>query len=148
MGDGSVLNALFDLGALAHTVPQIVQLGSADFALANGLDLFDRGRMDGENLLHADTVRHAADRDGLLDAAVKRGDHGLLEEQETRAVALLEEDGVAHIGRGGRFLLILAAECLHEIHSRFLLVYRRSCRLFHAARFRAAAAEDHPLLRP
>ena len=70
------LQLLADLGCLADAVAQVVQLGAADIAVAHGLDLLDRGRVDGEDLFHADAVGQAADGDGLFDAAVLLGDDG------------------------------------------------------------------------
>ena len=60
---------LLDLGGLAETVAEVVELRTADLAAANGLDLHDARRMNGENLLAADAVAQAADGDGLLNAA-------------------------------------------------------------------------------
>ena len=120
------LDALLNLGALTHAVTQIIQLGAAHLTLADDLDLVHSGSVDGEHLLHTNAVGHAANSDGLLDAAVLLGDHGALKDLDTLAVAFLDvhvhTDGVAHIGHGGLSLLILGAESLHKIHLIFLLL--------------------------
>ena len=76
--------------------------------------------MVGEDLLHTHAVGHAADGDGLLDAAVLLGDHGALKDLDTLPVTLLDvdvnADGVAHFGHRGLGLQVLVVECLHEIH--------------------------------
>ena len=84
-----VLQALLDLGRLAHAVAQVVQLGSADLALADGGDRDDGGRVHGEDLLAADAVGDAADGDGLVDAAMLLGNDGAFESLVALAVAFL-----------------------------------------------------------
>ena len=70
------LHSFLDLGSLAHTVAEVVELGSADLALADGLDLHDAGGMQQEHLLAADAVGDTADGEGLLQAAMLLGDDG------------------------------------------------------------------------
>ena len=51
---GKDLECLFlDLGSLAETIPQVVQLRAANLALTDGLDHSHVGRMQGEDLLAA-----------------------------------------------------------------------------------------------
>ena len=118
------LQLLADLGSLTNAVTQVVQLGAADIAVAHGLDLLDGGRVDGEHLLHADTVGQAADGDGLLDTAVLLGDNSTLEDLDTLTSAVLDlhvhADGVAH-QHLGYFLELLLVQCFDEIHGYFLL---------------------------
>ena len=125
------LQLLANLGCLADAVAQVVQLGAADIAVAHGLDLLDRGRVDRENLFHADAVGQAADGDGLFDAAVLLGDDGALEDLNTLTGAFLDlhvdANGVAHQDLGD-FLQLLLVQCFDEIHGYFLLNYRCSCR--------------------
>ena len=78
------LQLLLQLGAAAHAAAQVVELRAADLTAADDLDVVDGGRMDGEDLLHADAVGQAADGDGLLDAAVLLGDDGALEDGYAR----------------------------------------------------------------
>ena len=63
--------------------------------------------MNGEHLLHADTVGQAADGDGLLDTAVLLGDDSALEDLDTLTGAFLDlhvyADGVAHQYLGTSF---------------------------------------------
>ena len=54
-----------DLSSLTHAVTQIVQLSPADLTSTDGLDLLDHRAVEGEDLLHADAVRDAADGEGL-----------------------------------------------------------------------------------
>ena len=89
----SLSELLLDLGALAHAATQVVQLRTPDSAVANHLDRGNRGRVDGEDLLHAHAVRDAADGDGLLDAAVLLGDHSALEGLDALALAFLDANG-------------------------------------------------------
>ena len=85
--------------------------------------------MEGEHLLHADAVGHAADGDGLLDAAVLLGDHDALVDLDALAGAFLDLhmylDGVADFD-GGHFLDLGFGQFFDEIHGYFLLIYRRS----------------------
>ena len=62
-----------DLSSLTHAVTQIVQLSPADLTSTDGLDLLDHRAVEGEDLLHADAVRDAADGEGLVDTAVLWG---------------------------------------------------------------------------
>ena len=79
--------------------------------------------MEGEDLLHTDAVRDAADGKALLDAAVLLGDDGALEDLDSLPVALLhplvDADRVAegHLGRLG--LCVLVSESFHQIHDSF-----------------------------
>ena len=70
---------LLDLGGLAEAVAEVVELRTADLTAANGIDLHDARRMNGENLLAADAVAQAADGDGLLNAAMLAGNDRSLE---------------------------------------------------------------------
>ena len=52
----SLSDLFLDLGGLAQTVTQIVQLCSANLAVTDSLDVHNVGRVNRENLLAADTV--------------------------------------------------------------------------------------------
>ena len=66
----SELYTLFDFCLLADAVAQVIKLGSANLALADGNNRDDSGRMHGEKLLAAYAVRDTANSDGLVDAAM------------------------------------------------------------------------------
>ena len=112
-----ILQALLDLGSLAYTITQIVELSAAHFTLADNLDLLHRGGVQGEHLLYAHAVGHAADGNSLADTAVLLGDNSALEHLDTLTVAFLNTDvnthGIAHIAGRGLVLLILVAELLN-----------------------------------
>ena len=121
-----------DLGRLAHAVAQVVQLGSADFAAANGLHGDDAGRMDGEDLLAAHTVGNAPHGDGLVDAAMLSGDDGALERLGALAAAFLDAksdaNGVAHVHLRQLGLHVVCGKRLNEIHDDPSFIHRRSYR--------------------
>ena len=100
LGSQNGLQLLPDLGGLADTVTQVVELGTTDIAVAHSLHLHDRGRVNGEHLLHAHAVGDTTDGEGLLDAAVLLGDDGTLEHLNTLTGAFLDlhvdTDGIAH----------------------------------------------------
>ena len=119
-----------DLSSLTHAVTQIVQLSPADLTSTDGLDLLDHRAVEGEDLLHADAVRDAADGEGLVDTAVLLGNDGALEHLDTLTVAFLDAQvdthGVAHVDCGGSLLRhVLLDKALHKIHSLFLLLLYR-----------------------
>ncbi|SBW04766.1 hypothetical protein KL86CLO1_11947 [uncultured Eubacteriales bacterium] len=147
----SGLDFLFDLGALAHAVAQIVEFRAANLAVTHQLDALNGRSMDGKYLLHADAVRYAANGDSLADAAVLLGNDGTLKNLDTLAAAFLDldmdTDGVADLGNGGLGLEVLFVESLHEIHLLFLLIIGVHADHSKAAPLGATAAEDHPFLR-
>jgi len=61
-GDGDVL-ALADTSSLAPQLAQVVQLGPADMATGDYLDLLDNRGVDREDPLNADVVGNLADRE-------------------------------------------------------------------------------------
>ena len=111
------LNSLLDLCSLAEAIAQVVQLCTANLALADSLDHCNVGRMQGENLLAADAVRNTTNGDGLSDTAVLTGDDGAFENLNTLARAFLDAymnaDGVADLCFGNFFLHVLAVQCLN-----------------------------------
>ena len=54
----SLLQLLFDLGGLAYTVTEIVQLGTAYTATAYHFHSLNIGGMQGEHTLHAYAIRY------------------------------------------------------------------------------------------
>ena len=117
-----LLNSLLDLGSLAHTVTQIVQLCTTNLALTDGLDHCNVGSVQGENLLAANTVGDTANGDALSDAAVLLSNDGALEDLDTLTSAFLDlhvdADGIADF-HSGDFLELLFAQCLNQIHGYF-----------------------------
>src|SRR5215213_8046515 len=86
-GDGG-LALLLDLRGLAAQVAQVVQLGAADVAAADDLDLVQDRRMHREGALDADAETDLADGERLADALALAADDGALEDLDARAVAL------------------------------------------------------------
>src|SRR6202007_711084 len=84
--------ALLDPRCLAAQCPQVVELGPADAAPADRLDLVDRRAVHGEGPLHADAVADLADGEGLPGSAALTPDHHALEHLDTRAVTLCDPD--------------------------------------------------------
>ena len=119
------LQALLDLGLLADTVTQVIQLGAADFTAADGLDGDDGGRMHGEDLLAANVVADAADGDRLVDAAMLLGDDDALESLITLTASFLDTNGdangVADVQLGQFGLHVLLGKGFDEIHDKSFL---------------------------
>ena len=128
----SELYTLFDFCLLADAVAQVIKLGSANLALADGSDRDDRGRMYGENLLTAYAVGDTANSDSLVDAAMLLGNDGAFERLCTLAVAFLytHEDthSVTDVHLGKLRLHVAFAENFDQIHYLILLSFRRSYR--------------------
>ena len=82
--------------------------------------MVDGGRVDGEDLLHANAIGNAANGDSLLNAAVLLGDHSALEDLDTLAGALLDlhvdTDGVADLDLGGLSRQGFLVQFLNQIH--------------------------------
>ena len=108
---------LLDLSGLAHAVTQVVQLGTTNLALADGLDHSHIGRMQGEDLLAANAVGDPANRDGLTDAAMLAGNDNAFEHLDTLTRTFLDAhmhtNGVAYLNLGQLFLHVLAVQSLN-----------------------------------
>src|SRR3984957_20187145 len=89
---GRVLPALLDPRGLAAQVAEVVELGAADPAAGDGLDLVDRRAVHREGALDADAVAHLAHGEGLTQAAALAPDHDTLEDLNAGAVALRHLD--------------------------------------------------------
>ena len=70
---------LLDLGALADSVAQVVELCASYLTDSYDLDLIDVGRMYRESLLYADAVGYTSDGEGFGDSAAVLSDDGSLE---------------------------------------------------------------------
>ena len=79
---------LLDLSGLAHAVTQVVQLGTTNLTLADGLDHSHIGRMQGEHLLTAYAVGNPANSDGLADAAMLAGNDSAFKHLNALTLAL------------------------------------------------------------
>src|SRR5215468_5247227 len=89
---GAGLPALLDPGCLAAQVPQVVQLGPADTAAGDRLDLVDRGAVHRERALDAHAVTHLAHGERLPQTTALAPDHDTLEHLDPGAVAFLDPD--------------------------------------------------------
>ena len=76
-------DALADLGSLAGTLPEVVELRPADDAVTDHLDAADAGAVIGEGTLHAHAVGDTADGEGLADAAALHLDDDAFEVLQT-----------------------------------------------------------------
>ncbi len=69
--------------------------------MRNNSDLLNEGAVDGEDTLDADTVSHAANGEGLCNAAVLLSDDSALEGLNALTVAVLDTninaDGIANV---------------------------------------------------
>src|SRR3954465_8671671 len=88
----SAVALLLDLGRLPGASPQVVELGPADVAPCDDLDLGNDRRVHGEGPLHAHLEAHLADGEGLLEARALAGDHMALEHLHPLAAALDHPD--------------------------------------------------------
>ena len=111
-------------------IPEGVQL-TTDLAAANDVNLLDERAVDREHTLNANTVRGAADGEGLRDAAMLLGNNGALKSLDTLLVAFLDADGDANGVADFELGLVLfdhtlgkMLHCVHGLNSSILL--RRS----------------------
>src|SRR5262249_13899382 len=74
-----VVPPLLDPGRLAAQVAHVVELGAADPATGDDLDLVDRRAVHREGALHAHAVADLAHGEGLPEAAALAPDHEALE---------------------------------------------------------------------
>ena len=95
---------LLDARRAANAVTQVVQLGAADFAVADHLNVIHDRRVQQKGPLHADPAGYAADREVLVDPAGAASDHGALEQLHAFTLALahfhMHPHGVADVELG------------------------------------------------
>jgi len=60
LGQGKLLNLFLNLRSLTNAVTQIVKLCAANLCHTDYINLCHVGRMEGEGLLHTDTVGNAS----------------------------------------------------------------------------------------
>src|SRR5699024_2582315 len=121
---------------LAGAAAQVLQLCTADLALADNSHLLNKGAVDREDTLDAHAVSDAADGKGLCDAAVLLGNDGALKGLDALALAFLDADvhpdGVADVELGALSLdaaLGNDLQCVHLISSICFDVHaRQRCR--------------------
>src|SRR5690606_8452906 len=92
----SVLALLADAGSLPDAVAHVVELGAADVAAADTLDLGDHRRVQRERALDPDAAAELAHGEGLADAAALAAQHVTLEHLHALTVALDHADVDAH----------------------------------------------------
>mgnify|MGYP006922194657 CR=1 FL=1 len=66
---------LFDAGCFSAQLTEIVELGSPDLSFAVNRNTIDEGRVDGEDTLNADVIRHFANREPLVIALTRNADN-------------------------------------------------------------------------
>src|SRR5690606_17660238 len=101
LADG--LLALGDAGALAGAAAQVIELGAADDAAADHLDVLDVRRVEREDALDAFAEAHLADGEIAVDAAVRAGDADAFVVLHAGALALDHAHAHAHGVAGAEF---------------------------------------------
>ena len=79
-----------DLGSLAHTVSQVVELSSANLTAADHFHAGNSGGMNGEYLLDTNAVSNSAYGEGLSDTAMLLGDYSTLKGLDSLSAAFLD----------------------------------------------------------
>ena len=119
----SNLDVLFDFGGLTNSVTEVIKLSASDLTLANYFDLLNVGRVDGESLFYANTVRDTANGNSLLNATVLASNNGTLEYLNTLSVAFLDLcvnlNGVTDAEIAGVFLELAFCQLFDEIQNLF-----------------------------
>ena len=112
-----------DLGSLAHSAAQIIQLTAAYTTLTNQLNAGNLRAVDGENSLDAAAVRKTANGEGFGDTTVLLGDYSTLEGLQTLTVTLLNTNlntyGITDVNN--RNILLQSAlghqfQCVHGFY--------------------------------
>ena len=120
-------NIALDLGSLARTTTQVEQLCAADLALADNGNFLNKGAVDGEDTLNADTVGNAANGKGLCNAAVLLSNDGTLESLDTLTLAFLDANvnanGIANVELGLLSLDAAFRNNLQCVHFEFLHLF-------------------------
>src|SRR5208283_3533046 len=90
--ESGTLFALAQARRFALQVAQVVELGAADAARADHVDMVDHAGMYGEDALHALSEADLANRDGLAESRVVAGNHHAFESLQPLLVAFLDLD--------------------------------------------------------
>src|SRR4029450_9696557 len=125
----SVVALLLDLRGLPDAVAQVIELGPADVAPSDPLDLGDRRRMQGERALHPDPVADLADLEGLTQARARAPDHDALEHLDAFLLPLDHPDVHLEGVAGSELGDVTAEACLVDqiggVHRASLRRWRR-----------------------
>jgi len=139
---GLALNEFLNLGALADSAAEVVELSSSDLTVTDNVDLLNVGRVNGEGLLNAYTVRNSAYGKGFGDAAAVLSDNGTFKHLNSLSVTLFDlvvnTYGVTDAELGYRFLQLLVSKSLNKIHGFLAPLFKiRSVRAEHLAEDRS-----------
>ena len=108
---------LFDSGFLTGEVAQIEDAGTAHSTTLVDINLLDKRAGEGENTLHADTVRDLADSKGLSSSASTALQHNALEVLDSFFVTffnlIVDGDGVTRLELGELLALDKVLDKLH-----------------------------------
>ena len=88
----SLLDLFLDLGGLAQTVTQIVQLCSANFTSPDDFNLVYNWRVQREDTFHTAAISNSSYSKGFVDAAVLLCDNGSFKNLDTALVAFLNSN--------------------------------------------------------
>ena len=127
---------LFDLGALADSVAEVVQLCTANLTAPDDLYLFHVGRMDRERLFNAAAVCDAANLERLRDPAAAATDDRALEDLGADPLSLfdpvVDPYGVSDVELRDLSLHLLIDKhvdlVVHFSDLSFFAISKRSCR--------------------
>ena len=87
VGHRSQTSDFLDLGCLALTITQIIQLGAANLTVTDHFYVINTGGIDRERAFNTNPVGHPANSEGLADATVTLGDNSAFESLQTFAVS-------------------------------------------------------------
>ena len=136
------LNEFLNLGALADSAAQIVELSTTDFTASYYFYLSNVGGMEREGLFNTNTVGNSAYGKGLGDAAAVLSDNGAFKHLNSLSVTLFDlvvnTNSVTDVELGHRFLQLLVSKSLNKIHGFLAPLYKiRSVRAEHLAEDRS-----------
>ena len=130
-------DAFLDLGLLADPSSEVVEFRPSDLTATHRLHRYDRGRMDGEDLLAAYIVGNAAHCDRLVDTTVLLCDKDAFESLCPFAVSFFyanrDSDGVTYVHLRELRFHVLFTEYFYKIHYFSFFQDERSYRKISAA---------------
>ncbi len=104
-------DALFDLGALADSVTEIIELCTTNLTASDNLDLLNVRRMDRERLLDAAAICYATYLERLGNTASAATDNRTLEDLRTNSLSLfdpvIDSHGITDVELGDLCLHLL-----------------------------------------
>lgn len=111
---------LLETSGLADLVAEEVELGAADLAAADDLDLLDLRRVNREGTLDTHTEADLADGEGLTVRSTMTAGDDALEHLGTLASTLddlvVDLDGIADVERRQVFTNLLQLYCADDVH--------------------------------